>query len=36
MKACRRLSGNSGTLSQNAPISDFPIQVEPLRFEEWE
>ncbi|CAN6205974.1 unnamed protein product [Urochloa humidicola] len=33
MKARRRLSGNSGTLSQTAPISDFPIQVESLRFE---
>ncbi|PVH65178.1 hypothetical protein PAHAL_2G436900 [Panicum hallii] len=33
MKARRRLSGNSGTLSQTAPVSDFPIQVESLRFE---
>ncbi|CAN6176080.1 unnamed protein product [Urochloa humidicola] len=33
MKALRRLSGNCGTLSQTAPISDFPIQVESLRFE---
>jgi len=33
IKARRRLSGNSGTLSQTAPISDFPIQVESLRFE---
>ncbi|WVZ66594.1 hypothetical protein U9M48_015789 [Paspalum notatum var. saurae] len=33
MKARRRLSENSGTFSQAAPISDFPIQVESLRFE---
>lgn len=33
MKARRRLSGNSGTFTQAAPISDFPIQVESLRFE---
>ncbi|KAJ1291737.1 hypothetical protein BS78_02G339000 [Paspalum vaginatum] len=33
MKARRRLSGNSGTFSQAAPISDLPIQVESLRFE---
>ncbi|RCV13837.1 hypothetical protein SETIT_2G378100v2 [Setaria italica] len=33
MKARRRLSENSGSFSQTAPISDVPIQVESLRFE---
>ncbi|CAD6344033.1 unnamed protein product [Miscanthus lutarioriparius] len=33
VKARKRLSGNSGSLSQAAPVPDFPIQVESLRFE---
>ncbi|CAD6223220.1 unnamed protein product [Miscanthus lutarioriparius] len=33
VKARKRLSGNSGSLSQAAPVPDFPFQVESLRFE---
>ncbi|ONM59413.1 uncharacterized protein [Zea mays] len=32
-KSIKRLSGNSGSLSQAASVPDFPIQVESLRFE---
>jgi hypothetical protein len=33
VKSRKRLSGNSGSLSQAASVPDFPIQVESLRFE---
>ncbi|XP_035816379.1 uncharacterized protein [Zea mays] len=33
IKSRKRLSGNSGSLSQAASVPDFPIQVESLRFE---